>query len=142
MRGEVQVIDDLTVKGRISGSIWADGLALTIAASATVTGDIIARDVTVFGRVDGSIVASEVVDVREGASVTGRILAQRLILNDGATFNGRVEPQHLDAALKVARHRRRTANPALPAANEVAGNRLPYATANRSDFVEEHPPLL
>ena len=118
VHGEVCVGDDLTVQGRITGSVWADGLTFTIADSATVVGDVIARDITVFGRVEGSLVASEVVDLREGASVTGRILSERLILNDGATFNGRVEPQHLEAALKVARHRRGTA-PGPRAANQV-----------------------
>lgn len=119
VHGEVRVSDDLTVEGRITGSVWADGLTFTIAESATVVGDVIARDITIFGRVEGSLVASEVVDLREGASVTGRILSERLILNDGATFNGRVEPQHLDAALKVARHRRGTAASARPAAKQV-----------------------
>jgi hypothetical protein len=29
-----------------------------------------------------------------------------LMLADGGQFNGKAEPQHLEAALKVARHRR------------------------------------
>ena len=40
------------------------------------------------------------------ARVTGRVVAPRFMLAEGAAFNGRVEPQHLDAALSVARHRR------------------------------------
>ena len=35
-----------------------------------------------------------------------RVVAPRLILGDGAQFNGSVEPHHLEAALSVARHRR------------------------------------
>jgi cytoskeletal protein CcmA (bactofilin family) len=115
----VRATADLTVQGRITGSVWADGLAFTIAESATIVGDVFARDITIFGRVEGSLVASEVVDLREGASVTGRILSERLILNDGATFNGRVEPQHLAAALKVARHRRGIAASAPPTAKQI-----------------------
>jgi hypothetical protein len=34
------------------------------------------------------------------------VLTGRFMLAEGSTFNGKVEPQHLDAALKVARHRR------------------------------------
>jgi cytoskeletal protein CcmA (bactofilin family) len=69
-----------------------------------VAGDIVARDLTIFGRVDGQMVATDVVDVRPGAVVTGHVVAKSFILNDGADFVGRVEPQHLEAALRVAKY--------------------------------------
>jgi hypothetical protein len=62
-------------------------------------------------------VASDVIDIRTEAAVSGRLIADRLILNDGATFNGLVEPQHLEAALRVARYNRQKA--------EAAGRRVP-----------------
>lgn len=111
IRGDVQSTSDLTLYGRVEGALYAERVAVTLASTATVVGDVIARDITVFGFVDGSLIATEVVDLREGASVRGRVVSARLILNEGATFNGRVEPQHLDAAIKVARHRRGLSDP-------------------------------
>jgi cytoskeletal protein CcmA (bactofilin family) len=111
VRGEVQSSEDLTIEGRVDGSVWCDGRAVTIAATATLSGDIVARDITVFGRVDGSLVATEVVDIRPQASVTGRVVAARFILTEGASFHGTAEPQHLDAVMKVARHRHRKPEP-------------------------------
>jgi cytoskeletal protein CcmA (bactofilin family) len=78
-----------------------------IAAGAHVSGDVIARDITVFGRATGQLVATEVVDVRARAEVSGRVVSRRFILDPEATFTGRVEPQHLEAAISVARFEQR-----------------------------------
>ena len=106
VRGEVQSADDLVIEGRVDGPVWGDGQSVTVAVSATVTGDILARHITVLGRVAGTMVATGLVDIRSSARVAGRVLAAGFALRDGATFDGRVEPQHLEAALSVARHRR------------------------------------
>jgi cytoskeletal protein CcmA (bactofilin family) len=103
IRGEVRATDDLTLEGRVEGPIWCEHGELIVTASAEVLGDIIARDIVVFGQVTGQIVGTEVVDVRASADVDGRVIARRFILEAGATFRGRVEPQHLDTAIRVAR---------------------------------------
>jgi cytoskeletal protein CcmA (bactofilin family) len=105
VRGQMQIADDVTIHGRVDGPIRADGYAVVIGPSATIRGDILARDVTVFGSVSGTLLASEVVDIRPTAHVTGRVIALRFILTDGGSFQGTVQPQRLDAALRVARHR-------------------------------------
>jgi cytoskeletal protein CcmA (bactofilin family) len=86
--------------------VWCENRAVTIASSAHVVGDVIARDITVFGRIAGQLLATDVVDVRAEATVTGRVVSKRFILNDGASFNGRAEPQHVDTAFRVARYQR------------------------------------
>ena len=106
--GEVSATTDLTIEGRIVGPIKCEGHAVVVAASAEVTGDILARDITVFGRVVGQLVATEIIDIRADAVVTGRIISKRFVLDPMAAFNGRVEPQHLEAALRVARFQERT----------------------------------
>lgn len=106
VRGEVQSAGDLVIEGRVDGPVWVDGQSVTVALSATVTGDILARHIVVLGHVTGTMVASELVDIRASGCVAGRVLATGFALSDGATFDGSVEPQHLEAALSVARHRR------------------------------------
>lgn len=103
IKGELHATEDLAVEGQVDGSIWCEGSAVTIQPGGVVTGDVIAADITVFGRVEGQLVASDVVDVREAATVTGTVVAPRFILNEGAQFTGRAEPQHLEAALRVKR---------------------------------------
>src|SRR5262245_38898206 len=103
IKGELHVREDLTVEGRIEGPVWCEDRAVTIASTANVIGAVMARDITVFGRIAGQLLATDVVDVRAEASVTGRIVSKRFILNEGASFNGRAEPQHVDTAFRVAR---------------------------------------
>jgi cytoskeletal protein CcmA (bactofilin family) len=112
VKGELRTFEDLTLEGRIEGPVWCDG-SVVLTSSADVAGDIIARDITVFGRFTGQLVATEVIDIRADATVKGRVVTNRLILDDGAHFEGRSEPQHLEAALRVAQfqQRRRDASP-------------------------------
>jgi cytoskeletal protein CcmA (bactofilin family) len=104
--GEVRSEADLTLDGRIEGPVWCDG-AVTIALSATVTGNVVARDITVFGRAVGQLAALETVDVRKDADVRGDIMTPNFILHDGARFNGRADPAQLNAAVTVARFQQR-----------------------------------
>jgi len=115
IRGSVECVEDVVIEGRIDGHIWNENHVVTVGADATVTGDIVARQITVRGAVEGTLMATGRVDITNEARVTGRILSQKLVLADGALFNGKAEPQHLDAALKVARHRRAESAAKAPA---------------------------
>jgi len=102
IKGELRISDDLTLEGRVEGPVWCDG-SLIVAPSADVSGDVIARDITVFGRFAGQLVATDFVDICAEATVSGRVVTTRFILDDAARFTGRSEPQHLEAALRVAK---------------------------------------
>jgi cytoskeletal protein CcmA (bactofilin family) len=101
--GEVHATGELVIEGQVTGPIICEDGTVEVAATAVIEGDIIARDITVFGRAAGQLIATDVVDVRAGAVVAGAVIAPRLILSGDATFNGRVDPKRLDAALGVAR---------------------------------------
>ena len=121
IRGSVECVEDVLIEGRIEGHIWNENHMVTIGADATVTGDIVARQITVRGGVEGTLMATGRVDIMDEGRVTGRVLSTKLMLADGGLFNGKAEPQHLEAALTVARHRRAeattvTAPAAAPAA--------------------------
>jgi cytoskeletal protein CcmA (bactofilin family) len=121
IEGNVECVEDVLIEGSITGHVWNDEHVVTVAPDAVVTGDIIARVITVRGAVEGTMVATGRIDIHAEARVTGRVLAPRFMLAEGAAFNGRVEPQHLDAALRVARHRRSGApeGAATPPVNSV-----------------------
>ena len=110
VKGEVSAMEDLTLEGCVDGPVLCEGYAVTVAESAQMTGDIVARDITVLGSFSGRLIATEVVDVRPSATVTGQIHAKRFVLDDGAKFTGRVQPGQLEAALKVARFEQQKRN--------------------------------
>ena len=100
--GEVHSTGDLTIEGQVTGPVTCEG-NVTLTSTSVTEGDIIASDITVFGRAAGQLIATDVVDIRPEAVVAGAVIAPRLILHEGARFNGRVDPKRLDAALGVAR---------------------------------------
>jgi cytoskeletal protein CcmA (bactofilin family) len=108
VRGDIEVANDLAVAGDVQGAIWADQRVVTVNEGASVTGDIIAGDVTVRGSFRGTILASAVVEIAASGEVEGRIIAPRLILREGGSLNGSVQPQRVEAAFRVAQHRRQS----------------------------------
>ena len=103
--GDVAASEDLVVEGSVSGTIDMPGFALTIAAGARVDARVLARDVTILGHFSGRITATEIIDVRAGARVTGEIAAPKVALAEGAEIQARVETRKVDAAVHVARYR-------------------------------------
>ena len=103
--GDVAASEDLLVEGAVSGTIDMPGFALTIAVGARVDARILARDVTILGHFSGRITATEIIDVRGGAKVSGEIAAPRIALAEGAEIQARVETKSVDAAVHVARYR-------------------------------------
>ena len=101
--GELHSDEDIVIAGRLEGSIVCEKASVVVTDTADVRGDIIGRDITVHGRVAGRLIATEFVDLPSGAVVTGPVMSPRFILAFGAEYTGRVEPQHVDAAIRVAR---------------------------------------
>ena len=100
VRGEIRSTDDLIIEGTVEGPVWNEGLGVTVAAGATIIGEIVARDITVFGTVSGTLRASMVVDIRESGRVSGQVISGRLILADGAWFSGTAHQDHAHEAGK------------------------------------------
>jgi cytoskeletal protein CcmA (bactofilin family) len=105
--GEVHAESDLTIEGHVEGPILCEGFALQVSPAASVEGEVIARDITVFGEASGQLIATDTVDVRSSARVHGKVIAKRLILHEGGVLQGRVEPQHVDAAISVSKFKRK-----------------------------------
>ena len=104
LKGELRASEDITLEGRIDGPVSCESHSVVISQGAEVTGNIVARDITIFGRLAGQLIATEVVDIRPEAVVTGQVISRRFILNEGASFNGRAAPQQLEAALRISRY--------------------------------------
>jgi cytoskeletal protein CcmA (bactofilin family) len=102
---DVSAEEDLRIDGQLTGTIDMPAHALTIGERALVDARIFARDVTVLGTLVGRVTATEIVDVQEGASVTGDVAAPAVRVADGATVQGRIETKRVDSAVHVARYR-------------------------------------
>ncbi len=91
VKGEITASEDLTIDGTVEGRIHLPDHVLTVGPNATIMADITGKVVTTLGSVVGSVIAGEKLDVRQGGSVEGTVSCGRLIVQDGANVNAKVE---------------------------------------------------
>ncbi len=101
VKGELSGSEDLVVDGEVEGSISLRGQSLTVGPNGRVRANIEARNVILHGRVDGDVHATERVELRKTASLTGDISTARISIEDGAFFKGTIDIQKPEPAGKV-----------------------------------------
>ena len=91
IKGELRGNEDLTIEGRVEGTIALRDHALTVGTNGKIQGEVVAKSVVVIGEVDGNITADDKVEVGATGSMKGDIVAPRVILADGARFKGTID---------------------------------------------------
>jgi len=87
--GQLYIEGDLRVGGIVEGELEATG-DVEIDDMANVKASLAGRDVTVRGHLVGAVVARKRLVVARSGSVIGDVRVQRLAIQDGATFSGKV----------------------------------------------------
>jgi cytoskeletal protein CcmA (bactofilin family) len=93
VKGEVSGSEDLYVDGVVEGSIDLRNHSVTVGPNGKVKASIIAKSITISGKVDGSVTASDRLDLRKSAMVTGDVTTQRIAIEEGAFLKGKVDIQ-------------------------------------------------
>jgi len=93
IKGELSCGEDLYIDGQVEGTIDPKGNRLTIGPHGRVKAIVIASAVVVQGKLEGNIQASDRVDLKQSAVVTGDIATQRISIDEGAYFKGGVNIQ-------------------------------------------------
>lgn len=93
IKGELSGDEDLTIEGRVEGTIELRNHVLTIGSTGHVEAQVVAKSIVVLGHVTGNLTATEKVDIREEGSVEGDIMAPRVAIADGAEFRGSIDMQ-------------------------------------------------
>ena len=106
VKGELSGSEDLIVDGEVEGSITLRGQSLTVGPNGRVRANIEARNVIVHGRVDGNIHATERVDLRKSATLSGDIATARISIEDGAFFKGGIDIQKSEPGRRSKRSRK------------------------------------
>jgi cytoskeletal protein CcmA (bactofilin family) len=91
----------VVIKGELSGSedLYVDGKiemrnhSLTVGPNGRVKADVSAKAVVIQGKLDGTVTASERVELRKTAVVTGDVVTQRIAIEEGAFLKGKVDIQ-------------------------------------------------
>jgi len=93
IKGELSGSEDLYVDGQVEGSIELSGNRLIIGPHGQVRANVNAKGVIVQGKLEGNIRASERAELTKSAVVVGDIATQRVAIEEGAYFKGKVDIQ-------------------------------------------------
>lgn len=93
IKGELSGSEDLYVDGQVEGTLDLPGNGLTIGPNGHVHANVNAKTVVVHGKIEGNIRSSDRTELRKSAVATGDIFTQRISIEEGAFFKGRVEIQ-------------------------------------------------
>jgi cytoskeletal protein CcmA (bactofilin family) len=103
--GEMTSSEDISVDGRVDGLLLVRDAALIIGERAQMEADVRGARVLVRGRVVGAIAATERIELTATATVDGSLSANRVIVADGAQFNGRIDMDQRTIAARVAQYK-------------------------------------
>jgi len=105
INGEISSDEDLVIEGRVGGQIMIRNATLTIGKEARVEADVRGARVQVLGAIQGNIAATERIELAPTAAVLGDLSADRVVVFEGATFNGRIDMDKRTIAAKVAQYK-------------------------------------
>lgn len=133
IKGELSGSEDLFIDGQVEGSIELKGNRLLVGPNGRVKANVNARSAVIQGKMEGNIRASDRVDLKQTAVVTGDIATQRISIEDGAYFRGGVDIQ------KEAPRQETRSEPKLeakPAPAAAAGAASPVSSASSAPVLE------
>ena len=90
-KGELSAGEDLVIEGKVEGQINQGKCCLTVRPKGELIADVNATKIFVEGKVTGDLAATVSVTVRESGVVKGNIIAPKVAIIEGATFNGSIE---------------------------------------------------
>ncbi len=124
IEGRLVADNDVEIHGEIHGTVEGKGQVLVV-DGCKVEATLHARFVVVAGQVVGDVSADDKIELRASAALRGNITAPRVVIQDGASFEGQVFMQKPE-----------TKKPAAPAAAESAP---PTPEPNSSAGEPTHP---
>jgi cytoskeletal protein CcmA (bactofilin family) len=115
IHGELSCSESLRLDGHVRGDIVLRDAELTIGQSAKVDADIRGLRVLILGTVNGNVTAAERIELGATAIVTGGLSANKVVIVDGARFNGRVDMDRRTIAAKIAQYKAAQVNQVVEA---------------------------
>lgn len=91
IQGDLSGEEDLTILGRVEGTVDVKGNSVTIGSSGMVKADVYGKVIVVEGEVNGNLYGGDQIVLRASGKVRGNLTAPRVALDDGAQFKGSIE---------------------------------------------------
>jgi cytoskeletal protein CcmA (bactofilin family) len=118
LTGETSFQAMLRIDGHLTGRVSSESGTLIVGSSGRVDANIAVAAAIVSGTINGDIVASEKLELTRSARVIGNIQTPRLVIEDGAIFEGGCTM--LKAKESLDKRKPKVEYPVIEAAPEIA----------------------
>ena len=88
--GDLETYGTIRLEGKIYGNLKSKGKA-SLGESAFVQGNILAQSAEIAGEVKGTVEIADILTLKATATIVGDIICNKLIVEAGATFNGKCQ---------------------------------------------------
>ncbi len=88
VEGKINVSHAVRVDGRLIGELVSTD-TITVGSTGRVEGTLIGENIVIGGQVEGSLKSNGLITLEAGSRFTGDLEAARLVIIEGAVFNGR-----------------------------------------------------
>jgi cytoskeletal protein CcmA (bactofilin family) len=98
IKGTINFGETMRIDGNFEGELISDNGELIVGKTGNVKANIKVRSLVVEGRVDGNIKASDKIELKQNAHLTGDLQAKTLVVEKGVVFVGKcnVDPGEAD----------------------------------------------
>jgi len=86
--GKLKVSHSIRIDGTLTGELNSSD-TITVGSTGKVDGTLIGESIIIGGSVEGSLKSNGKITLEAGSSFTGELEASKLVIIEGATFNGR-----------------------------------------------------
>jgi cytoskeletal protein CcmA (bactofilin family) len=91
IKGQLNGTENLEIRGRVEGDVSLKEHSVTVREGGSLSGTATAQDVEIEGKVNGDLEARERVILRASSDMEGKIVAARVVLEDGCRFKGMID---------------------------------------------------
>ncbi len=87
IEGKLRSRGNIRIDGKVAGELFASE-SVSVGSSGEIEGSVSAKNISIGGKVKGSITIQEKLVLENKAIVTGDIRAAKLVIDEGAIFDG------------------------------------------------------
>ncbi len=88
IKGELVSESDIRIDGKIVGNVTTKA-KLVLGATGSIEGNVTCQNAYIEGKISGNLDAAELLIMAKTAFITGDIQIKKLVVEEGARFNGR-----------------------------------------------------
>ena len=102
VNGSIETFGNIRVEGKVVGDIKTKSKA-AFGNSSQVEGSVLAQNAEVAGHIAGTIEVTELLVLKATASIDGDIITNKLLVESGASFNGKCKMGVKSKEIKIGK---------------------------------------